>query len=95
MELRFQVVNEINVREGIGKNGQPYRMVSQVAAVFDGGHFPKPFELSLEDEKEALPAGFYTSEGPLFSAGQYGLELDRRNLLKTLRPVPAGANKAA
>ena len=52
--------DQVNVRTVKGKNGRDYTFRTQLAALDNGGDFPQPFPLRLEEKQPAYAPGEYT-----------------------------------
>lgn len=72
----------VNVRNGTGRNSKPYSIREQQAALDNGGDFPHPFVLNLEDKQPAYPPGEYTLDMSSIYVGDYNkLALGRVKLV--------------
>lgn len=65
MSVRIEVTNEVNEKNGIGKNGQPYRITEQVAYLHKPGErYPTKIKVRVPDNQ---PRGY--------EPGDYELDL--------------------
>ena len=80
----------VNVRNGMSRSNKQYSIREQQAALDNGGDFPHPFVLNLEDKQPAYPPGEYTLDPSSVYVGDFNkLTLGRVKLL------PLVARKAA
>lgn len=86
--IRILVKSEtVQTRSGNAKNGKPYNIRTQSAALDTGADFPAPIRVTLDHDQPAYKPGAYTLSGDSYQAGQYGdIEVSR---FARLVPIPA------
>jgi hypothetical protein len=91
IQVQFELPELVRVKEGMGKNGKPYKISEQRCAALGIGRYPVEMWIRVPDGAVPYKVGVYDVQD-LVTVGRYGFEISRDFFLTS---ASADAKKAA
>ena len=91
IQVQFELPELVRVKEGMGKNGKPYRIQEQRCAILGVSRYPVESWLRVPDGAVPYKVGVYDVQD-LVTVGRYGFEISRDFFLTS---TEASAKKVA